>query len=125
VSKEIATGCQRCSTCALDWPLGDDYRTCKQCGEKTDPVSNIRAMPVADALSLANHLDFERYYEKRGSRPSLRQGEFNDRFTLDGWKHEVRIAELAKHRKTNPENVRPPVRIAPSVDGRSHPPRAA
>ena len=118
-------GALRCSTCGLSWPLDDEYKKCKQCEGKTDPVSNIRPMPLDEAKSLAAHLDFERYYEKRGERPSLREGEFNDRFTLDGWKHEVEMSELAKQRKTDTKPVPRTATISPSGFGRSHPPRAA
>lgn len=58
---------RRCSICGTDWPLDDAYEMCPSpncVGLKTDPVSNITPLPDAEALSMKNHFDFERFYEK-------------------------------------------------------------
>jgi hypothetical protein len=57
-------GCLRCSTCGHDWPDSSKYSICPECLERTDRVTNVAAMDADLALSLKNHLDFERFYKK-------------------------------------------------------------
>ena len=52
---------RRCSPCGLNWP--DDYtnyKTCLECGEKTDGVGN--AEPMSD--SEVNHRKFEMFFKE-------------------------------------------------------------
>lgn len=64
-----STGSYRCTTCALDWPLipderfrpplPTDYRICASCGEACDRETAYR---------VRLHMEFERFYERRGDQ---------------------------------------------------------
>jgi hypothetical protein len=60
---------RRCSTCALDWPSDySAFKTCHKCGGKTDSISNGNPLDPRDALSLKNHLEFDRFCDARDER---------------------------------------------------------
>lgn len=86
------TGAYHCTICALDWPLEKTYQTCKRCGEKCSPISNVDAMPAEEVHSLVSQLKFEAMYEKRDikrNRRLPRDPNLDSRFTLEGWKAEI------------------------------------
>jgi hypothetical protein len=56
--------CLRCSICSTSWPVLEDFKECPHCELPTSPVSNIKAMPKAEAFDLKRHEDFERFYQE-------------------------------------------------------------
>lgn len=64
---------QRCSICGVSWPHDERFETCPKCGEETTWITNApedEIIPLDEAVSQKNHLDFEAYYERtRGVKP--------------------------------------------------------
>ena len=58
-------GSLRCSICAINWPRTADYAKCPTCEGKTDVLGNATPIDLAEATSLKNHAEFERFYAKR------------------------------------------------------------
>lgn len=54
----------RCTICNLDFPPDERFALCPSCEQPTHPGSNLNPMPMAEAMSLKNHAEFERYYER-------------------------------------------------------------
>lgn len=62
---------QRCETCAVDWPITDDFEICPDCQQPTEASAGLEPMDIETAQSLKRHFDFERYYDNEW--PALRQ----------------------------------------------------
>lgn len=58
----------RCSICGISWPMRSEYDPCPQCLDSTDRVGNATPISEAEAASLKNHAEFERYYKEREER---------------------------------------------------------
>jgi hypothetical protein len=73
----------RCTMCALNWPLDEDYELCPSCLEPTDRIGNVKAMPEDEALAMKIDYDFERFYEdwdEKHPPERLEPGETEARF---------------------------------------------
>lgn len=56
---------RRCSICAVNWPNDPAlYGKCAQCGGGTY-ISASEPLEAATALSMKNHIEFERFWEQR------------------------------------------------------------
>lgn len=55
---------RRCSDCATNWPVGDEFKKCPRCLIETDYMTGAKAIGIDQARSIANHAEFERYYER-------------------------------------------------------------
>lgn len=55
----------RCSLCNLNFPNDPKYRLCTECDEPTSRIGNVTPMDAAEAQSLLNHANFEKYLATR------------------------------------------------------------
>lgn len=53
---------QRCSQCALNWPVSNKYRLCPCCKTATSRMGNLDVLSSDEALSLLRHAQFDDYY---------------------------------------------------------------
>lgn len=59
----------RCSRCSIDWPNTKEFFSlCAKCGEKTSVINNGDPLNSSEAVSLKNHLDFDRYCDERDAK---------------------------------------------------------
>lgn len=59
---------RRCSDCAINWPIGDDYKLCSRCLSDTDYISNGDSLTHREAESLTKRLKFDRFYAEHDER---------------------------------------------------------
>lgn len=56
---------RRCTMCALSFPPEEEWKTCAQCGEPTDPIGNAKPnVTEEEATSILRHREFDEYLEK-------------------------------------------------------------
>lgn len=56
---------RRCTICGISHPPDVQWKTCAQCGEKTDLIGNAApTITQEEAVSLLRHREFEEYLEK-------------------------------------------------------------
>lgn len=58
----------RCSICAVNWPVGYGYITCPHCGGKVSTITDADPITVDEAAFIKKRLAFDAYYAKRGAR---------------------------------------------------------